>query len=167
MSLLKIITFPDDRLRLRAEPVADVDDEINALAGDMLETMYDSGGIGLAGIQVGIRKRIFVMDLSPEQKQPMCLINPEILDKSGTERMREGCLSVPEYYADIERAEKILLRAQTLEGKTIEQECDGLMAVCVQHETDHLDGKLFTDYMSPLKRQRFIKFMRRQQQLTA
>ncbi len=163
MSLLNILKFPDPRLRRTAESVGAMDDATHALAKDMLETMYESDGIGLAATQVNIPTRIVVMDLSRQGNQPVCLINPEIIDSSGTERMREGCLSVPEYYADIERAEKVLLRARTLEDKIVEQECDGLMAVCVQHEIDHLNGKLFIDYLSPLKKRRLDKMLRQQE----
>lgn len=162
MSLLNILEFPDSRLRRIAEPVDDLDNAINTLAKDMLETMYESDGIGLAATQVNMPTRIVVMDISSQGNQPVCLINPEILDSSGTERMREGCLSVPEFFADIERAEKVLLRARTLEDKIVEQECDGLMAVCVQHEIDHLNGKLFIDYLSPLKKRRLGKVLRQQ-----
>ena len=163
MNLLKILEFPDSRLRQQAVAVNTVDESTHSLARDMLHTMYLSGGIGLAATQVNVLKRILVMDLSSEQNQPLCFIDPEITASSGTQRMREGCLSVPEFYADVERSEKIMLRARTLEDKIIEQECDGLLAVCVQHEIDHLDGKLFIDYLSPLKKRRLNKLLRQSQ----
>mgnify|MGYP003574375504 CR=1 FL=1 len=154
MAKLDILTFPDARLRRCAEPVERVDDAIRQLVDDMLETMYAAPGIGLAAIQVDVAKRVVVIDTSDEKDQPMCLINPEILSRSGEEQMDEGCLSVPGFYEPVTRAEWIRVRALDREGEPFELEADGLLAVCIQHEIDHLDGKLFVDYISALKRQR-------------
>tara|TARA_B100000989_G_scaffold297619_1_gene283999 strand:+ start:136300 stop:136755 length:456 start_codon:yes stop_codon:yes gene_type:complete len=142
-----------------AEPVAAVDDAIRQIADDMLETMYEDSGIGLAATQVGIAKRIIVMDLSPEMNQPQVFINPEITQRKGTQLSQEGCLSVPGYYEEVERAAKITWQALDAEGNQQTYDGEDLLAVCVQHEIDHLDGKLFVDYLSPLKRQRIRKKM--------
>jgi peptide deformylase len=157
MAQLEILHFPDPRLRTRAQPVAVVDDEIRQLVRDMLETMYAAPGIGLAATQVNVHRRLLVLDLSEEKDQPLCLINPELIEKSGEEEMEEGCLSVPGYYEKVRRAERIRVRALDREGEEFELEVDGLLAVCIQHEIDHLDGKLFVDYLSELKRQRIRK----------
>lgn len=162
MALLNILHFPDPRLRKKALPVKTIGPDIPALAQDMLETMYKEGGIGLAATQVNIQKRVVVIDLSEQHDQPMSLINPEIINREGIEQMQEGCLSVPGYYDLVERAEKVRLRYLNLEGETVEMEADGLFAVCIQHEIDHLDGKLFIDYLSPLKRQRLRKKLEKQ-----
>ncbi len=154
MALLEILHFPDARLRLKAQPVARVDDNVRQMARDMLETMYEAPGIGLAATQVNIQLQIIVIDVSEQKDQPLCLINPEILAADGSEEMQEGCLSVPGYYENVTRAEKIKVRALNTEGETFELEADDLLAVCIQHEMDHLEGKLFVDYLSPLKRQR-------------
>jgi peptide deformylase len=164
MALLTILHFPDPRLRLKAAPVATVDDEIRKLAADMLETMYDAPGIGLAATQVNVQKRVIVVDVSPDHDQPMCFINPEILWRDGLEEMEEGCLSVPGVYETVQRAEMIRFRALDLEGKQIDQEVDSLLAVCIQHEIDHLDGKLFVDYLSNLKRTRIRKKLEKAQE---
>ena len=165
MAQLDVLHFPDARLRKKGEPVTNIDDSIRQLAGDMLETMYAENGIGLAATQVNVQKRVVVIDLSENRDQPMTLINPEILDSEGTEQMQEGCLSVPGYFDLVERAERIRLRYQDLDGKSVELETDGLLAVCVQHEIDHLNGKLFIDYLSPLKRQRLKKKLEKQEKL--
>ena len=157
MAILEVLHFPDERLRNKALPVEDINSDIKKIASDMLETMYSENGIGLAAIQVNIRKRIVVIDLSEERNEPLILINPEISKLEGTETMREGCLSVPEYFEVVERAETIEFSYKTLENKLITTRTDGLLAVCVQHEIDHLDGKLFIDYLSPLKRKRLKK----------
>ncbi len=157
MSKLKILEYPDPRLRTRAEPVAEVDDEIRTLAADMLETMYDAPGIGLAATQVDVHKRLLVADVSEDRSQPVVLINPEILESDGDRINEEGCLSVPEIFARVERAERIRVRALGLDGQWREIEAEGLLAVCIQHEMDHLVGKLFVDYLSELKRQRIRK----------
>lgn len=167
MALLDVLHFPDPRLRKKARPVDAVDDSIRALAADMLETMYQEGGIGLAATQVNIRKRVVVIDLSEQRNEPMYLINPEIISTEGVEQMQEGCLSVPDYFDLVERAEKVRFRYQNLEGKVVEVDADGLLAVCIQHEIDHLNGKLFIDYLSPLKRQRLRKKLEKQEKLQA
>ena len=157
MAILEVLHFPDERLRNKALPVDLITDDIKKIATDMLETMYSESGIGLAAIQVNIQKRIVVIDLSEEKNEPLILINPEITKLEGKETMREGCLSVPEYYDVVERAETIEFSYKTLENELVTTKADGLLAVCVQHEIDHLDGKLFIDYLSPLKRQRLKK----------
>jgi peptide deformylase len=162
MALLNILHYPDPRLRNRAEPVERVDDEIRRLADDMLETMYDAPGIGLAAIQVGVAKRLIVLDITEERQHPRCLINPVILESSGAEKMDEGCLSVPGIYEPVERAARIRYRALNRDGEEFEDEAEGLLAVCIQHEIDHLDGKLFVDYLTELKRQRIRKKLEKQ-----
>ena len=157
MALLEILHFPDSRLRLQAKPVAQVDDRVRQVVSDMFETMYDAPGIGLAATQVNIQEQIIVIDISEDMDQPLCLINPEILETDGLEEMQEGCLSVPGFYENVTRAESIKIQALNEQGDNIELEADGLLAVCIQHEMDHLDGKLFVDYLSPLKRQRIKK----------
>lgn len=165
MAKLEVLHFPDTRLRQKASPVEIIDTEIKILAADMLETMYAEGGIGLAATQVNVRKRVVVIDLSEQHDNPMCLINPEIIKSVGTEQMQEGCLSVPGYFDLVERAEKVTLHYLSLDGESIEVDTDGLLAVCVQHEIDHLNGKLFIDYLSPLKRQRLRKKLEKQEKL--
>jgi len=163
MATLDILYFPDPRLRNVAQPVEQVDDEIRQLVDDMLETMYVAPGIGLAATQVNIDKRVVVIDVSEEKDQPLCLINPEILKLEGIEEMEEGCLSVPGIYETVQRADKIRFRALDRDGNAYESEADGLLAVCVQHEIDHLDGKLFVDYLSQLKRTRIRKKLEKEQ----
>jgi peptide deformylase len=157
MAILQVLYHPDPRLRIKAAPVALVDDEVRSLAADMMETMYAAPGIGLAATQVNVHRRLLVVDVSETHDQPLCLINPTLLQKDGVERMEEGCLSVPGVFEEVERAERIRVRFQDLEGRTVEQDADGLLAVCIQHEMDHLEGKLFLDYLSPLKRSRITK----------
>ena len=157
MAILDILHFPDPRLRNKAKPVAQVDDSIRRLVDDMLETMYQAPGIGLAATQVNVAKRVVVIDLSEDKSEPLCLINPEILEKDGVEQMEEGCLSVPGIYEPVSRASHIRVRALDREGNPFEMEADDLLAVCIQHELDHLEGKLFVDYLSSLKRQRIRK----------
>ena len=154
MAKLDILTFPDPRLRIRATPVTRVDAEVKRIVSDMLETMYAAPGIGLAAIQVNIPKRIIVMDVSEGKDRPLCLINPEILERSGEEQMDEGCLSVPGFYEPVTRAERVRVRALERDGEPFELDADGLLAVCIQHEIDHLEGKLFVDHISALKRLR-------------
>ena len=154
MARLPILEFPDPRLRTRAQPVAQVDAEIRKLIDDMFETMYAAPGIGLAATQVNVHKRVLVIDISEDRKQPLALVNPEIVERNGVEEAEEGCLSVPGYYEKVTRAERVRIRALNRDGKQIELAADGLLAVCVQHEIDHLDGKLFVDYISELKRTR-------------
>ena len=163
MTTLDILHFPDPRLRNVAQPVEQVDDEIRQLVDDMLETMYVAPGIGLAATQVNIDKRVVVIDVSEEKDQPLCMINPEILKLEGIEEMEEGCLSVPGIYETVQRADKIRFRALDRDGNAYESEADGLLAVCVQHEIDHLDGKLFVDYLSQLKRTRIRKKLEKEQ----
>lgn len=157
MAILEILHYPDPRLRNEAKPVTEVDAEIQQLVKDMFETMYDAPGIGLASIQVNVPKRVIVVDVSEEQDQPLCFINPEVVETEGEETMDEGCLSVPGFYETVQRAEKIRVKALNEKGETFEMDADGLLAVCIQHEIDHLDGKLFVDYISPLKRNRIRK----------
>ncbi|MBT8430527.1 MAG: peptide deformylase [Gammaproteobacteria bacterium] len=157
MAILEILHFPDARLRNVAKPVAQVDDSVRKLIDDMLETMYEAPGIGLAAIQVNQPRRVIVVDISEERNQPLALVNPEILEKHGEEQMEEGCLSVPGVYEPVQRAERVRVRALDRDGGLIDMEVDGLLAVCIQHEIDHLDGKLFVDYLSNLKRQRIRK----------
>ncbi|NEX16182.1 MAG: peptide deformylase [Halochromatium sp.] len=157
MALLDILTFPDARLRRTAEPVTEVDDSTRQLVDDMLETMYAAPGIGLAAIQVNVPKRVVVIDVSEDHAQPLCLINPELLEREGVEEMDEGCLSVPGFFETVQRAERVRVRALNRDGESFELEADGLLAVCIQHEIDHLDGRLFVDHISSLKRQRIRK----------
>jgi peptide deformylase len=157
MAILNILEYPDPRLRIKAEPVVAVDDELRRLAADMLETMYAAPGIGLAATQVNVHRRMLVADISDKQDTPHVFINPEILERRGTEVMEEGCLSVPGFYEAVTRSDWIRVRAAGLDGEPFEMELDGLLAVCVQHEMDHLEGKLFVDYLSDLKRQRIRK----------
>lgn len=166
MPLLTILHFPDPRLRTVAKPVAQVDDAVRRLVDDMFETMYQAPGIGLAATQVNVHQRIIVIDISEEKNEPHVFINPEILVREGTEQMEEGCLSVPGFYELVERAERIKVRALNRDGQPFELETDGLLAVCIQHEIDHLDGKLFVDYISGLKRDRIRKRLEKQRRQT-
>jgi peptide deformylase len=157
MAKLKILEFPDPRLRKKAKPVDNVDNALRQLIDDMFETMYDAPGIGLAATQVDVHRRLLVADVSSENTEPWVLINPVILEQDGVEVTEEGCLSVPGYYEEVERAEHIRVRYLDRDGTEVESEFDGLLAVCVQHEMDHLEGKLFVDYLSEAKRQRIRK----------
>jgi peptide deformylase len=157
LSILTILEFPDERLRKKAAVVKTVDDKIKKLVDDMLETMYESKGVGLAATQVDVHQRVIVIDVSEEKDTPLFLINPEILEKDGTKEPEEGCLSVPGFYEKVKRAEHIRVKALNREGQSFEFEARDLLAVCVQHEMDHLNGKLFVDYISSLKRQRIKK----------
>ncbi|MCC5796036.1 MAG: peptide deformylase [Methylophaga sp.] len=163
MALMNILHFPDPRLRNIAQPVHEVDDEVRQLATDMLETMYAAPGIGLAAIQVNVDKRVIVIDISEDQSQPLTLINPEIIAAEGEREYQEGCLSVPEAYETVSRADTIQVKALNLQGEVQEFEAEGLLATCIQHEIDHLDGKLFVDYLSNLKRQRIKKRLEKHQ----
>ena len=171
MAILKILEFPDPRLRKKAKPVETVDDSLRQLIDDMFETMYDAPGIGLAATQVDVHRRLLVADVSADKDEPWVLINPEILAKDGVEVTEEGCLSVPGYFEEVERAEQVRVRYLDRDGKQVENDFDGLLAVCVQHEMDHLEGKLFVDYLSETKRQRIRKRLekdrRNRQQETA
>ena len=158
MSILAILEFPDPRLRTVAEPVTEVDDEIRRLVEDMFETMYDAPGIGLAATQVNVHKQVVVMDISEDQSDPLVFINPEVtVIDDATEPYDEGCLSVPGFYEPVDRPIHIRVEALDRDGIPFTLEPDGLLAVCIQHELDHLKGKLFIDYISPLKRQRIRK----------
>ncbi|ACS84251.1 MULTISPECIES: peptide deformylase [Musicola] len=154
MSVLQVLHFPDERLRITAKPVKEVNADIQRIVDDMFDTMYAEEGIGLAATQVNIHQRIIVIDVSEERDQRLVLINPELLEKSGDTGIEEGCLSIPETRALVPRAERVKIRALDKDGKPFELETDGLLAICIQHEMDHLVGKLFVDYLSPLKRQR-------------
>ncbi len=160
MTIRPLVILPDTRLRAVSEPVSAITDEIRRLAEDMLETMYDAPGVGLAAIQIGVPKRIVTMDVSKSEteRQPLVLINPEVVWASEEKRVyEEGCLSIPEYYEEVERPDRVRFRYTNLQGETVEQDADGLMATCVQHEIDHLNGVLFIDHLSKLKRDRVVK----------
>jgi len=153
MTKLAILEYPDPRLRKRAEPVAVVDDAVRKLAADMLDTMYAANGVGLAATQVDVHRRLIVLDVSEERNQPLILINPELLLAEGKGPGEEGCLSLPGIYDKLSRATHIRVRALNLQGEPFEMDAAGLLATCIQHEMDHLEGKLFVDYLSELKRQ--------------
>jgi peptide deformylase len=157
MAILDILHYPDKRLRTVAKPVEKVDASIKKLVDDMFETMYLAPGIGLAATQVNVHQQVIVIDISEEKNQPLCLINPEIIAEEGTESCDEGCLSVPEIYETVERSEKVTVKALDQNGDEYTLQADELLAVCIQHEMDHLKGKLFVDYLSPLKQQRIKK----------
>ena len=153
MNKLSILEYPDPRLRTRAQPVAVFDTALQTLIDDMFETMYAAPGIGLAATQVNVHRQLLVLDVSEEKNAPLVLINPKIVASEGSQTYQEGCLSVPNIYADVERADRITVDALDRHGKPLHLEVDGLLAVCIQHEMDHLIGKLFVDYLSPLKRE--------------
>jgi peptide deformylase len=157
MALRTILEFPDPRLRTQAQPVTSFDSTLGTLIDDLLETMYAAPGIGLAATQVDVHQRVLVIDISDERNQPLTLINPQILQREGEASSEEGCLSVPGIFDDVKRAAKIRLRAQQRDGASFECDYEGILAVCVQHEMDHLEGKLFVDYLSDLKRERIRK----------
>ncbi|MBE9515390.1 MAG: peptide deformylase [Proteobacteria bacterium] len=162
MAIRTILHFPDPRLRTIAKPVAEVDDAIRALVQDMAETMHDAPGIGLAATQINVHQRVVIIDIDQEKKDLRIFINPEILEKRGKEEMEEGCLSVPGVYESVSRAEWVRVRAMDETGKEFELETDGLLAVCIQHEIDHLDGKMFVDYLSRMKQKRIQKKLEKQ-----
>ncbi len=166
MPTLDILYFPDPRLRQKAAPVVKVNNEIRTLVDNMLETMYSAPGIGLAAVQVNVLKRVVVIDISENKSQPQCFINPEIIERQGSEKMDEGCLSVPGIYEPVTRAQSIKVRFLDRDGNNTEMEADGLLGVCIQHEIDHLDGKLFVDYLSEMKRNRIRKKMEKIRQHT-
>jgi peptide deformylase len=166
MAILNILHFPDPRLRTKARPVGVITPEIQQLIDDMFETMYQAPGIGLAATQVDYHQQIIVIDVSEEDNQPLVLINPQIIDSQGSEEMDEGCLSVPGIYETVERFEKIKVQALNREGESFELEVEGLLAVCIQHEMDHLKGILFVDYLSKLKRYRLQKKFEKQLKAT-
>jgi len=157
MAILDILVYPDERLRKVAEPVATVNDDIRKLVLDMQQTMYDANGIGLAATQVDVHVQVIVMDLSEDRNEPIVLINPTIVERDGEQVYDEGCLSVPEYYAPVKRAERVKITALDEQGEIFELEAEGLLAVCIQHEMDHLAGKVFVDYLSRLKQDRVRK----------
>jgi peptide deformylase len=163
MAKLLILTFPNSRLRNKAQPVREVDAGVRRLVDDMFETMYAASGIGLAAIQVDVPLRVVVTDISERHDSPLCLINPEIVEREGNEQMEEGCLSVPGFFETVSRAERVRVRALDRDGRPFEIATDGLLAVCIQHEIDHLDGKLFVDYISSLKRQRIRRRLEKEQ----
>ena len=167
MAILDVLQFPDERLRTVAKPIDEVNSEIKQLVADMFETMREEKGIGLAATQVNQHVRLVVMDVSEEQNEPRVFINPEIVNKEGSTISEEGCLSVPGNYAKVDRAEKVTVKALDGEGEPFELEADGLLAICIQHELDHLNGKLFVDYLSPLKRQRIRKKLEKEARLAA
>ncbi|MGE0482895.1 MAG: peptide deformylase [Gammaproteobacteria bacterium] len=165
MALRQILHHPDPRLRTRAAPVTRFDGELAILIDDMFDTMYDAPGIGLAATQVNVHQRVIVVDVSTDRSTPMHFVNPELVSTSGEEEMEEGCLSVPGIFETVRRAERILVRARNRTGEVFEMDADGLLAVCIQHEIDHLDGKLFVDYLSQLKQGRIRKKLEKEQRL--
>ena len=162
MAKLQIIEFPDPRLRTVAKPVAKVDTRIARLIDDMFQTMYDAPGIGLAATQVDVHEQLLVLDVSEDKSQPMVFINPEVIHREGSQVYQEGCLSVPGIYADVTRANTVTVKALDRDGQSFQITADGLLAVCIQHEMDHLAGKVFVDYLSPLKRELVRKKLAKQ-----
>ena len=167
MPVLEILEFPHPRLKLVAKPVEKIDDDIKQLVADMYETMYEAPGIGLAATQVDQHIQLLVMDISEEKDQPICLINPEVIETEGKQVHEEGCLSVPGMYAKVDRAESVRVRSLGLDGEHFEIEASGLLSVCIQHEMDHLKGVLFVDYLSAMKRARLIKKIEKQRKKDA
>ncbi len=167
MSLLNILCYPDPRLRTKAEPVTEFGPALETFADDLLETMYDAPGIGLAATQVDVHKRVIAIDVSEERNHPLILVNPELALLGSTIDTEEGCLSVPGIYEPVSRAERIEVVAKTPLGEALNFEAEGLLAVCIQHECDHLEGKLFVDYLSSLKRNRIRKKLLKQQKQRA
>jgi peptide deformylase len=167
MSVLPILEFPDPRLRTRAEPVRTFDAQLKQFVADLFETMYAANGVGLAATQVNVHQRVLVADMSDDRKQPLALINAQILEKSGSQVYQEGCLSFPGLYADVTRALSVKVKAQDVDGKEIIVEAEGPLAVCIQHEMDHLEGKVFVDYLSSLKRALLLKRLDKQRKQAA
>ncbi len=167
MALLPILRYPDPRLHTRAQPVAVVDDEIRQLVRDMAETMYEAPGIGLAATQVNVHRRVVVIDVTEDKSGLLVLINPEILERAGEQVCEEGCLSVPGVYEKVTRAERVRMKALNEHGEPWEVEADGLLAVCIQHEIDHLDGKVFVEYLSQLKLNRIKSKLAKKARITA
>ncbi|RUO69642.1 peptide deformylase [Idiomarina ramblicola] len=165
MAKMTVLQYPDERLRKVAQKIEKVDDNIRSVIDDMFETMYEEQGVGLAATQVDIHKRLFVADCSEDQNEPMVFINPEITEAEGHFKNDEGCLSFPGVYAKVERAEKITVTALDKNGERFSRSAEGLLAICIQHEIDHLNGKLFVDYLSPLKRERIRKKLEKEQRL--
>ena len=167
MAILRILEFPDPKLRIKAQPVGNVDDALRQLIDDMFETMYQAPGIGLAATQIDVHRRLLVADVSGERTDPHVLINPVIIEKDGLTVTEEGCLSVPGFYEEVERAEHIRVRYLNPDGEEVESEFEEMLAVCIQHEIDHLDGRLFVDYLSEAKRQRIRKRLEKDRRLQA
>ena len=167
MALLPILRYPDPRLHTRAAPVLKVDDSIRKLVADMAETMYEAPGIGLAATQVDVHQRVVVIDVSEDKSALLALINPEIISRSGEQVCEEGCLSVPGIYDKVTRAEQVRVRALNQKGETFELDAEGLLAVCIQHELDHLDGKVFVEYLSKLKQTRIKDKLAKKARITA
>ena len=167
MAIRTILEFPDPRLRTRAQPVTVFDAELGRLVDDMFESMYAAPGIGLAATQVDVHRRVIVIDVSEARDEPLVFINPEILSREGVAQTEEGCLSVPGIFDQVERAEKVRVRSRDRTGALIEKEYTGVLAVCIQHEMDHLEGKLFVDYLSDLKRQRIRKKLEKERKQRA
>ena len=163
MAQLTILEFPDPRLRTRAAPVRDFDPALERLIDDMLETMYAAPGIGLAATQVDVHRAVIVIDVSELRSEPLVFINPRLVGREGLAQSEEGCLSVPQIYEPVERAARVRVQAQDRHGVAFERELEGLLAVCVQHEMDHLDGRLFVDYLSSLKRERIRRRLEKEQ----
>lgn len=166
MAILTILRYPDPRLHTVAAPVEQVDDEIRSLIRNMVETMYAAPGVGLAATQVNVHKRVVVMDVSENHNHPIALINPEIIASSGSGEREEGCLSVPGIFETVRRAERVTIKALDPQGVPLEMEADGLLAVCIQHELDHLNGKVFVEYLSQLKQSRIKNKLKKQQRET-
>ncbi|MEK7991555.1 MAG: peptide deformylase [Thiotrichaceae bacterium] len=162
MAILNILYFPDPRLRTEAKPIQQVTSKLQQLIDDMFETMYEAPGIGLAATQVNVHRQLIVIDISEDKSNPLCFINPKIIHLEGQTTYDEGCLSVPAIYETVQRAEKVIVEALDRNGEPFTLEADGLLAICIQHEVDHLKGKLFVDYISPLKRQRIAKKLDKQ-----
>jgi peptide deformylase len=167
MPLLPILRFPDSRLKTVAVPIARIDDNIRRLARDMAETMYEAPGIGLAATQVNVHKRLIVIDASETRDQLLVLVNPELIESDGVQVCEEGCLSVPGIYDNVERAERVVVRYLDLEGQTQEIAAEGLLAVCLQHEMDHLQGRVFVEHLSALKQMRIKAKLAKQARITA
>ncbi|MCK7460260.1 peptide deformylase [Idiomarina aminovorans] len=165
MAKMTVLQYPDERLRKVAQQIEKVDDNIRSVIDDMFETMYEEQGVGLAASQVDVHKRLFVADCSEDQNEPLAFINPEITETEGHFKNDEGCLSFPGVYTKVERAEKITVTALDKNGERFSRSAEGLLAICIQHELDHLDGKLFVDYLSPLKRERIRKKLEKEQRL--
>ncbi len=167
MAKLDILQYPDERLRTVAKPVAEVDDTLRGIIDDMFETMYDANGVGLAATQVDVHQQLFIADCSEDKDQPLVFINPKIVARDGIFENEEGCLSFPNVYAKVERAGEVTVEALDRNGKSFSLTADGLLAICIQHELDHLEGKLFVDYLSPLKRNRIRKKLEKEAKLAA
>ncbi|WP_018151230.1 peptide deformylase [Leeia oryzae] len=164
MALLNILHYPDERLHIVAKPVTEVDDSLLTLIDDMLETMYEAHGIGLAATQVNVHKRVVVIDVSEDKTGPLVMINPKITHRDGEREYEEGCLSVPGIYDKVKRADRVTLEALGRDGKPYTLDADDLLAICIQHEIDHLDGKVFVEHLSRLKQDRILKKLKKQHQ---